>query len=330
MEENINLESLFSNNGNNKEDWNYFATNIKKEEYSEKIIENLSHYLKRNDQDKVSLALYITDYILDFGCPKIISLIAQQNFLEDILDLIRSETNANVINQKTVIYLIQKWAKKFQKNKELDSFQKNFTMLQDYGMEFPDPNFSMDTYHKYIAEEQQNENLNQNIQPQNNPQENKQMNNNENMHQQVPNKFNESQQPQKGVYPLVQNSENNNQPSQFQGADNKNINVQSINQGPQNDFKQNPFEENSNNNNNNILRSKVHRNENIMNNQNINENNINNQNPDSNKPVPNMNINNKYHNPFFDQNNINNDNHNMNGCNFNQNNLVALNNYSIK
>ena len=252
MVENINLDSLFSNNGNNKEDWNYLSANIKKEEFSEKIIENLSHYLTKNDQDKVSLALYITDYILDFGCPKIISLIAQQNFLEDILDLIRSETNANIINQKTVIYLIQKWAKQFQNNKELDSFQKNFTMLQDYGMEFPDPNFSMDTYHKYIAEEQQNENLNQNIQPQNDAQENKQVNNNENIHQQVPNNLNENQQPQnlpnnlnenqepqKGAYPLNQNSENNNQPSQIQGPNNLNNNGQSINQGVQNDFKQN-------------------------------------------------------------------------------------------
>jgi len=310
MKENINLESLFSNKGSNKEDWNYIEEKIKNEEYSEKIIENLSHYLQKKDQDEVTLALDITDYILDFGCPKIISLVAQQNFLEDILNLIRSETNANIINQKLVIYLIQKWAKKFLINKELNSFQKNFTILQNYGIEFPDENFSMDTYHKYINEEQlQNKNLNQNPQPQNVPHENNKINNNEN------------QQPN----PLIQNSENNNQPSQFQGPNNINNYGQNINQGYQNDFKPEPYKENNNNNNNNILRSRVNRNEINIKNQNINKNNINNQNPDFKKPVSNINNNNN-NNPWVYQNNINNSNHNTNGYNFNQNNMYNLNN----
>jgi hypothetical protein len=223
MTEIINLESLFLNNGNNKGDWEFFAADIKKEDYSEKIIESISLYLKKNDQDEVSLALDITDYILDFGSPKIISLIAQQNFLEDILNILKSETNANVENQKKVIYLIGKWAKKFQNSEELDGFQKNFIMLQSNGITFPDESFSMDTYNKYFGEGQH-----QNQNPQ--PQENNQANNIENQ-----------QPPQEEGFPPIQNAENNNQPPQgqqnnFNPVDNKD------------DLEGNPYEDNNNNN----------------------------------------------------------------------------------
>ena len=42
MTEILNLESLFLNNGNNKGDWEFFANDIKNEDFSEKIVESIS------------------------------------------------------------------------------------------------------------------------------------------------------------------------------------------------------------------------------------------------------------------------------------------------
>ena len=223
MTEILNLESLFLNNGNNKGDWEFFSNDIKNEDFSEKIVESISLYLKKNDQDEVSLALDISDYILDFGSQKIIGLIAQQSFLEDILNILKSETNSSVENQKKVIYLIGKWAKKFKNNNELDGFQKNFTMLQNNGITFPDESFSMDTYNKFFGGGQP-----QNQNPQS--QENNQANNMENQ-----------QPPQEEGFPPIQNSENNNQPPEFQAPNND----QNQNQGQQNNL--NPVDTNISN-----------------------------------------------------------------------------------
>ena len=46
------------------------------------------------------LTIDIIDYIIDNGCPKIINLIAQKHFLDTFLNLLKSETNAGVENQK--------------------------------------------------------------------------------------------------------------------------------------------------------------------------------------------------------------------------------------
>ena len=51
-------------------------------------------------QPKNELNLDIIDFVLDFGCPKIISLIAKKDFLDGVLNLLKSETNAGNGNSK--------------------------------------------------------------------------------------------------------------------------------------------------------------------------------------------------------------------------------------
>ena len=98
MAEVLNLENIFLFDGKNKGDWEFFLKDITNEQFSEKIVASLLDYLTKQPQNE--LTLDVVDYIVDFGCPKIISLIAQKDFLDSILNLLKNETNAGVENQK--------------------------------------------------------------------------------------------------------------------------------------------------------------------------------------------------------------------------------------
>ena len=120
----LNLNSLYLSEGKNEPEWKLFLTDIKNESFSEKIV----GFLKNNmiEQPKNLLTIDIIDYIIDNGCPKIINLIAQKNFLDSFLNLLKSETNAGLENQKKVIYLTKKWANKFSNNNNYKIFQDNY------------------------------------------------------------------------------------------------------------------------------------------------------------------------------------------------------------
>ena len=234
MTELLNLENIDLFDGNNKESWQFFLKDINNESFSEKIVESILNTL--TNQPQKELTLDIVDYIIDFGCPKIISLIAQKNFLDAVLNLLKSETKAGEENQKKVIYLTQKWAKKFSNNNELGLFQENYNMLKNSGIIFPDESFSMDTYKKFTGEIQQNQNPPQ----QNIPPENNQINNNENQQPKMPNNPDENNQnppQQEEGFPSNQNIENNNQ------GQSNNMNQDQNNMENKNESEVNPYEQ---------------------------------------------------------------------------------------
>ena len=174
MAELINLENIYLFDGSDKGNWEYFLNDIKNESYSDKIVSSLLDNI--TNQPKNELNLDIIDYILDFGCSKIISLIAEKNFTDSILNLLKAETNAGEAIQRKVIYLTQKWAKKFSENSTLPSFQENYNILKSFNIAFPDDNFIMDTYNKYIGNSSNEQNIPQQPQSSNIPNENNQNN----------------------------------------------------------------------------------------------------------------------------------------------------------
>ena len=93
-------------------------------------------------QPQNSLTLDIIDYIMDNGCPKIIDLISQKDFLDTFLNLLKSEINSGIENQKKVIFLTLKWAKKFA-NSKYTIFQDNYDFLKKYDINFFLVNFLM-------------------------------------------------------------------------------------------------------------------------------------------------------------------------------------------
>ena len=279
MAETLNLENIYLFDGANKGDWEFFVKDITNESFCEKIVSSLSENLIK--QPKNELNLDIIDYILNFGCQKIINLIGQKEFLDNVLNLVKAETNAGLEIQKKVIYLTQKWAKKFANNNDVGGFQENYNILKSFGISFPDDSFVMDTYNKYIGDSQPQQNASQQPQPQsedpsqqNNPNENNQINNQ--------NQINPQPLQQDG-FPSNENYENNN--NQPPSQDNLNDDGQNKNEN-----NAQPINED---NNNNVLRSTVPEKDKNVNNQNFNQNNKN--------------------DPSFPQNNMN------NPPNFNQN-----------
>ena len=129
-----------------------FFSGINNESNCEKIVLFLKNQMKEQPQDL--LTIDIIDYIIDNGCPKIINLIAQKNFLDCFLNLLKSETNEGIENQKNVIYLTQKWANKFSNNNNLKIFQDNYNLLKGYN--------------KFIGGNQNNNNPNNNNNQNNN------------------------------------------------------------------------------------------------------------------------------------------------------------------
>ena len=186
----LNLNSLYLSDGKNRADWEYFFADINNESNCEKIVIFLKNNMIKQPQNL--LTLDILDYIFDNGCPKMLNLIAQKDFMEPFLNLLKSETNAGIENQKKVIYLTQKWAKKFSNNNNYSIFQENYNLLKNSGVCFPPDNFVIDTYNKYIGNTGNNiknnnqlqgtnsSNQNNNNNQQNNNQQNNNMNQNEN------------------------------------------------------------------------------------------------------------------------------------------------------
>jgi hypothetical protein len=158
-EELMQINAIYSSGGNNKDDWIFLSLDITNEKYAAKIVPFLKN--KMIQDPKNLLNLDIIDYIINNGCPAFINLIAQKDFLDTFLNLLKSETKAGLENQKKVIYLTQKWAKKFSNNPNYRIFIENYKLLKNKGICFPPLNFEMDTYNKYVKKYSNNINNNQ-------------------------------------------------------------------------------------------------------------------------------------------------------------------------
>ena len=148
----ININNIYSNNGNLKKDWEFFIKDIQNDSYIEQIVFLLQKNMK--EMPKNELTLDIIDLIIDYGSPKSLYQIAQKTFLDSFLNLLKTETNAGIEIQKKVIYLIQKWAKKFDTNKDFSIFMENYNFLKKNGIVFPPDNFTLQTYDKFISQEE--------------------------------------------------------------------------------------------------------------------------------------------------------------------------------
>ena len=146
------INNIYSSKGNSKSDWQFLAKDINNDSNIDKIVFFLQNNMKENPKNE--LTVDIIDLIVDYGSPNFLFKIAQKEFLDIFLNLLRSETNAGIENQKKVIFLTQKWAKKFDKNKNLAIFMDNYNFLKKNGIAFPPESFVINTYDKYISQDE--------------------------------------------------------------------------------------------------------------------------------------------------------------------------------
>ena len=95
-----NINSIYSNNGNQKKDWENFIKDINNNSSNEQIIFLLQKNMKENPQNEITVD--IIDLIVDYRSPQILNLIAQKQFLDSFLNLLKSETKAGEKNKKII------------------------------------------------------------------------------------------------------------------------------------------------------------------------------------------------------------------------------------
>ena len=147
------LKSLYNESGYNKFYWNRILYKINK---SDEDCHKVFNYMKQliNIQSNNILNLDLIDFIINYGNLKVISLFSQNEFLMNIINLLKSKNNVSTQIQKEIIFLIQKWYFKFINNKDLLSFTKCYLILISKGIVFPNKDYILKTYSKYILDEE--------------------------------------------------------------------------------------------------------------------------------------------------------------------------------
>ena len=149
-----NIEKIFSANGEDKDAWSNYLCDIISG--NSKIIQETISTLKQNliNKEKVDLTLDIIDFLIQYGSTEIIEQIAQKDFLNSILVLLKNKSKTSVEIQKKIIFLTQKWYKKFENEQKENTigFINIYNSLKKGGIIFPPPSYQIQTYNKYIAE----------------------------------------------------------------------------------------------------------------------------------------------------------------------------------
>ena len=160
MEENINnnsnLNKIIFSNGNNKEAWKDLIYEINSDNLNSNnnIISKLKSFLI--EKKNIEITLDIIDFLVHYGASTIVELIAKKDFLKLILELLKNSSKSSVNIQKKVIFLTQKWAKKYknENNPKYSAFIDNYNTLRKEGIMFPPSNFKLETYIKYITDDE--------------------------------------------------------------------------------------------------------------------------------------------------------------------------------
>ena len=76
--------------------------------------------------------------------------------MKNILDLLKNSSKSSVNIQKKIIFLTQKWAKKYENeiNSNLSGFLEKYNALKKGGIIFPPSTYKLETFTKYITEEE--------------------------------------------------------------------------------------------------------------------------------------------------------------------------------
>ena len=138
--------NLLNSDGGNENDWKNLLKDVEKEDDTRAFVENIQNELDNNSNNE--LLLDIVDFIVDFCSEKTVILISQESFLESFLSALRKGTGSSIQVQMKIIFLIQKWGNK--ENINCPNFKNKYVFLKNNGIVFPQSDFKMKTYDKYI------------------------------------------------------------------------------------------------------------------------------------------------------------------------------------
>ena len=141
------LEIIFKNSGGSSDIWKAVSELLY---YKEDEISVFCPYIKNKinsyDKDTSILALTLLDFCVDDGKMPLWSALSTKNFLGSLVNNLKSREETEI--QNMILYLIQKWGKKFSKNPELSSFKSLYTYMKNNNISFPTG--TNNDYSKYV------------------------------------------------------------------------------------------------------------------------------------------------------------------------------------
>ena len=207
------LEQLFQSNGANPNLWGSIKDIVQNQ--SEEIIPFcilIKNKIVSSNKEDILLALYVLDYVVDYGRLLLWTEIDKYKFLECFINILKYASDADLKN--CVLYLIQKWAIKFQNYPAIQNCKIIYNNLRSNNIIFP--NNIKKSYLNYISGNTQN-NTNNNYNNLNNMNYNMNYNNFNNNNYNIKNNMNNN---------MNFNNINNNNNLMKMNYNNHNINNQ--------------------------------------------------------------------------------------------------------
>ena len=142
------LDSIFQSNGGTTRQWRT-ANEILLTQSSEtkKYVSYMKNKIRDLNKDVQLLALDFLDYSIDDGKMPLWTQVGSKDFLQSLVNIYKTRNEEEV--QEKILYLIKKWANKFQKyNTIIPNFTNIYNNLKDNDVNFPRDVES--TYEKYL------------------------------------------------------------------------------------------------------------------------------------------------------------------------------------
>ena len=154
------LELIFKNNlGGTSDIWKTISELLHyKEDEISVFIPYIKNKINSYNKETSLLALTLLDYCVDDGRMILWSALNTKNFLESIIHNLKTRKESEI--QNMILYLLQKWGKKFADNNELLHFQNIYNSLKNNNISFP--NETISDYNKYVKLNKTNNNINNN------------------------------------------------------------------------------------------------------------------------------------------------------------------------
>ena len=154
------LELIFKNNlGGTSDIWKTISELLHyKEDEISVFIPYIKNKINSYNKETSLLALTLLDYCVDDGRMILWSALNTKNFLESIIHNLKTRKESEI--QNMILYLLQKWGKKFADNNELLHFQNIYKSLKNNNISFP--NEPISDYNKYVKLNKTNNNINNN------------------------------------------------------------------------------------------------------------------------------------------------------------------------
>ena len=130
------LEIIFKNNGGTSDIWKAISELLhNKEDEISVFCPYIKNKINSYNKETSILALTLLDFCVDDGRMPLWSALNTKNFLGSMVNSLKTREETDI--QNMILYLIQKWGKKFSGNDELPNFTIVYNKLKNNNISFP-------------------------------------------------------------------------------------------------------------------------------------------------------------------------------------------------